>query len=146
MKKLMIASILGLSSLGLVACSSDDDSTPNGNNNPMVGEWKAQTLSYTIPNGPTHEFPFTAITDGCDVDDIELRANNSAELEVESKVNEVCTEAHYQGSWTEEVVTFADQNPKHVVSVSGNELVLKYEMTYGSYGDIEVTVKYAKQD
>jgi hypothetical protein len=141
MKKLLFASILGLSSLGFVACSSDDDSTPV-NADPMVGEWKAVELSYTIPNGPTHTFPFSAITNGCDVDDIELRANNSADVEVENKVNDVCTEQHYTGTWNNEVVNVEGLNPKQVVSVDANQLVLKYWMTYGTYGDIEVTVKY----
>lgn len=143
MKKFFVASIVGLSSLGFIACSSDDDSTPT-NNDPMVASWKAAELSYTIPNGPSHTFPFSAITQGCDVDEIELRANNSAEVEVENKVNDVCTEQHYVGTWTNEVITLDGINPKQVVSVEANKLVLKYWMTYGSYGDIEVTVSYTR--
>lgn len=144
MKKLIFASILGLASFGFVACSSDDDSSTPINTDPMVGDWKAVELSYSIPNGPSHTFPFSAITAGCDVDEIELRANNSADVEVENKVNEVCAEVHHVGTWNNEVISVEGLNDKQVVSVDANQLVLKYWMTYSTYGDLEVTVKYIR--
>lgn len=143
MKKFALALGLLVSSFGFIACSSDDDATPV-DNNPMVGDWKAVDLSYTMPNGETHTFPFASITGGCDVDEIELRANNSAELEIENKVEDVCTEQHISGTWNDEVITFDGVNPKYVVSVDATTLVLKYEMTYGNFGTIEVTVSYAR--
>lgn len=148
MKKIFFVCALAVAGFGLTACSSDDDSN-NGtvNTSPMVGEWKAVELSYTMnPNDPnsTHTFPFVVVSQGCDVDELDLKPNYSAELEVENKVDDVCTEKKYFGSWDEEKITLDGINNKDVVSVSQNELVLKYVMDYGNYGTIEVTVKYVR--
>lgn len=144
MKKFFVASIVGLSSLGFIACSSDDDSTPT-NNDPMVGSWKATDLTYTVPVIGTHTVPFSATTDGCDVDELELKANNTIDLERESKVNEVCTETHTGGSWNATTVTVeGETEPREVVSATPNAIELKYEMTFGTYGTTYVTVKYVR--
>lgn len=148
-KKVLFASAVVVAGLGFTACSSDDDNNPVIDANLRVGEWKAVELSYsfTIPGGEpqTHTFPFSTITNGCDVDELELRANNSVDLETESKVGEVCTEAHIAGTWTDTAITVqGEETPREVVSVTASELVLKYMMEYGNYGTTEVTVKYTR--
>lgn len=146
MKKLFFASALILTGLGITACSSDDDSSGGSVvTNPMIGEWEAVELSYIMPGSDTsHTFPFTAITAGCDVDEIVLTSNFASKLDVETKEEGVCIEKTYVGSWDNEKITFDGMNTKYVVSSSETELVLRYEMTYSTYGDLEVTVKYTK--
>lgn len=142
-KKVLFASAIVVAGLGFTACSSDDDNTVE--TNAMVGEWKAQTVSYVRPDtGQTMTHDFSMITGGCDVDELELRSNNVADLEIESKVAENCVESHIAGTWNDTSVTIAgEEAAREVVSVSATELVLKYEMTWG-YGTTEVTVNYKK--
>ncbi len=144
MKKIFLASALFIGGLAFFSCSSDDDSG-TGSNNPMVGEWTAVNITYEIPGMGTHTVPFSAITDGCDVDELELKADNSADLETEAKVDGVCVESHSAGTWNDNSVTITgEENPRSVVSVSNSELQLKYVMTYEGYGTTEVVVSYSK--
>lgn len=142
MRKVFVLATLAVASLGFTACNSDDDNTTT---NPMIGEWKAQTLSYVRPdNGQTMTHDFSLITGGCDVDELELRQNNTADLEREGKIDEVCVESHTAGTWNENSVTIEGETaPREVISVSATELVLKYNMTW-QFGNTDVTVKYTK--
>ncbi len=142
MKKIIFASILA--GMVFTSCSSDDDSG-NGNNSPMVGDWKAVDITYTIPGMGDHTVPFNAITQGCDVDELDLNANNSANLETEAKNGEVCVETNTAGTWNDTTVSInGETEPRQVISVSNTELVLKYEMEYQPYGTTLVSVKYVK--
>lgn len=143
MKNIFVAAALTVAALGFTACSSDDDN--NVAQSPMVGEWKAQTVSYVRPDtGEIMTHDFSMITNGCDVDELELRANNVADLEIESKVNDVCVEAHKPGTWSDAKVTIeGEELSREVISITATELVLKYNMTWG-YGTTDVTVKYVR--
>lgn len=148
-RKILFASACVIAGLGFTACSSDDDNNPTLETNLLVGDWKATELSYTftIPGGEpqTHTFPFSQITDGCDVDELELRANNSADLETENKVDEVCVESHTAGTWNDTSVTIeGEEAAREVISVDATKLVLKYMMNYGNYGSTAVTVSYSR--
>lgn len=144
MKKIFLVPVLIMGGLGIFSCNSDDDSGSD-NNSPMVGEWKAVDLTYEIPGMGSHTVLFSQITNGCDVDELELRADNSVDLETESNVDGVCEESHTAGTWNETSVTISgEENPREVVSVTNTELQLKYVMTYANYGTTEVTVRYEK--
>jgi len=142
MKKIFIALALIAAGSGFTSCSSDDDQ-----GSAMLGDWKAVEFTYQIPDSDeTHTFPFNMITNGCDVDELDLEANNTADLETEAKVNETCVESHTTGTWNETSVTInGEENPREVISVTNTELKLKYVMTYENFGTTEVTVKYTKQ-
>lgn len=142
-KKVLLTSAVLVAGLGFTACSSDDDN--NTTPNPLLGDWKAQTVSYVRPDtGETMTHDFAMITNGCDVDELELKADNIADLETESKIDGVCVEAHAPGTWNENSVTILGETaPRQIVSVSGTELLLKYMMTY-QFGTTEVTVKYSR--
>lgn len=142
MRKIFVLTALSAISFGFTACSSDDD---NPSQNPMVGDWKAQTVSYVRPDtGETMTHDFALITNGCDVDELELRQNNVADLERENKVESVCVENHTAGTWNETSVSIeGEEASREVVSVTSTELLLKYTMTY-QFGTTEVTVKYSK--
>ena len=144
MKNIFVGAALAVAALGFTACSSDDD---NNVESPMVGDWKAETLSYVRPDTGetmTHPFSHELISEGCDVDELELKANNIADLEIESKVDEACVESHIAGTWTDTIITIlGETTPREVISVSSTELVLKYNMTIG-FGTTDVTVKYSK--
>lgn len=141
MKNIFVTATLVVIAFGFTACSSDDDN--NVAQSPMVGEWKAQTVSYVRPDtGETMTHDFSMITNGCDVDDLELRADNVADLERES--GEGCLESHTAGTWNETSVTIVGEElAREVISVTATELTLKYNMTWG-YGTTDVTVKYSK--
>lgn len=141
-KKVLFASAVVVAGLGFTACSSDDDN-PTVEANPLVGEWKAQTVSYVRPDtNETMTHDFSMITGGCDVDDLELRADKVADLERES--GEGCPETHTPGTWNDEEISIeGEEKSREIISVSATELVLKYNMTWG-YGTTDVTVKYAK--
>lgn len=142
MKKILLASFL----VGMVftSCSSDDDSG-SSNNNPRVGDWKATEITYTIPGMGDHTVAFSSITQGCDVDELFLKANNTVELETEAKTNEVCVESIITGTWNDTTVSInGESEPRQVISVTNTELVLRYEMTYPQYGTTMVSVKYVK--
>lgn len=142
MRKIVFASFLA--GMVITSCNSDDDSG-NGNNNPMVGDWKATEITYTIPGMGDHTVAFSSITQGCDVDELELKANNTVELETEAKVDGLCVEFTITGTWNEDTVTVnGETEPRQVESVNNSELVLKYEMTYPQYGTTMVSVKYVK--
>lgn len=145
MKKFFVTAAVVVAGFGFTACSSDDDNS-QADNNLRVGDWKAVELSYIRPDtGETHTLPFSMITGGCDVDDLELRQNNTVDLETESKVDEVCVEAHIAGSWNDTSVTVeGEETAREIISVTSTELVLKYTMTYGGFGTTEVTVRYIK--
>ncbi len=142
MKKIVFASFLA--GMLITSCSSDDDSG-NGNNNPMVGDWKATEITYTIPGMGDHTVAFSSITQGCDVDELGLKANNTVELETEAKINEVCVESTTTGTWNDTTVNInGETETRQVISVSNTELVLRYEMTYPQYGTTMISVKYVK--
>ena len=144
-KKVLFASAILVAGLGFTACSSDDDNNPPVEANPLVGEWKAETVSYVRPdNGETMTHDYNMITFGCDVDVLTLFADNTSDLEVYDKVEEDCVENHKSGTWNDEAVTVeGEEAPREVISVNDSELELKYEMTYG-YGTTVVTVKYSR--
>lgn len=150
-KKVLFASAVVVAGLGFTACSSDDDN-PTVEANPLVGEWKAETISYDFVNPQTgetmtntHPFSHPMISEGCDVDELELRANNVADLEIESKVDNACVESHIAGTWNDTSVTIEGETPaREVVSVTATELKLKYMMTFPAFGTTEVTVTYLR--
>lgn len=150
MKNIFVGAVLAVAAMGLTACSSDDDN--NVSQDPMVGDWKAYELSYSFVNPATgelmtntHPFSHEMISEGCDVDELDLKANNIADLEIESKIDGTCVESHIAGTWNATTITIlGETSAREVISVSATELVLKYPMTFTQFGTTDVTVKFSK--
>lgn len=174
MKRLFIVAAFLMSGAAFVSCSSDDSTvsvevpvtpptsdtvTPEPEPEPepeptsnMVGVWKAETLSYsfTIPGQPeqTHEFPFdhASLKQGCGTDYLTVLQGTTVSLKQNNKNTAgACEDVTLGGTWTESSITISGESePREVISVNANQLVLKYSMTYsGRTTDVNVT--YSKQ-
>lgn len=145
MKKIFVAAAIIVAAFGFTSCNEDDDNPVN--DSLMVGDWKALEFTYQVPGSDeTHTFSFSMITDGCDVDELDLSADNTADLEMETKENEECVEVHTPGTWDEtSVMINGEETPREVASVTVTELKLKYAMSYQNFGTVEITVTYTRQ-
>lgn len=143
MKKLFAFAVAAVIGFGAVSCNNDDDSK---NVSPLVGTWKAETVSYTFGD-QTHTYPYNVDGGpfaGCPVDMLNLNENNSAVLEehIPNEADE-CTTVASNGTWTDTNVNVKDID-RTVVSIDGNELVLAYPISF--YGQtLPITVNYSRQ-
>lgn len=142
MKKLLSIAVIALIGFGATSCNNDDDSSVN----PLVGVWKAETVSYTIGN-QTHTYPYNIDGGpfaGCDVDFLTLNTDHVASLEEHLKNDEdVCEPVFTEGTWNELKVNVKGVE-REIDSIEGNELVLSYPLTL--YGQtLPITVVYSRQ-
>ncbi|MFA5618736.1 MAG: hypothetical protein WDA08_00370 [Weeksellaceae bacterium] len=143
MKKIFFGVAMVVLALGFTSCSSDDDVVVA---DPMVGVWKAETVSYTF-GGETHTFPYNIAGgpfEGCEVDFLTLSNDNSASLleHIKNDAN-VCEDVTSIGSWTDEIVNVKDTD-RIVDALSETTLTLTYPIVF--YGQsLPITVNYSKQ-
>ena len=144
MRKIVLASALVMAGLGFVACDSDDNS---GDQNQMIGTWEATDLSYTMPDGNSHTWPFDhpSIKQGCATDYLTLSGNNNASLKENNKEGDDCVDVTITGTWNDETVTInGEEEPRRVIDVTETTLTLEYPFTFGQFST-DVTVTYTRQ-
>lgn len=135
-----VAIVLVVTGTLFTACSKDD--TNKTEVNPLIGEWKAETLTYTYGVTNTHPFNDPYFKKGCATDYITLNASNTASLIENNKVEEECVNQEFTGVWTNETITLKEAN-REIISVNSNELVLVYDLSFMG-GTLPVTVKYSR--
>lgn len=145
MRKIVLASALVMAGLGFVACDSDDNS---GDQNQMVGTWEATDLSYTMPDGNSHTWPFDhpSIKQGCATDYLTLSGNNNASLTENNKNDaDECIDSVIDGVWNDETVTInGEEEPRRVIDVNETTLTLEYPYSFMGF-ETDITVTYTRQ-
>ena len=143
MKKIFFIAALAVVGLGATACSSDDDAAAV---NPLVGTWKAETLTYTFGGQTnTHPYDHPMFKEGCATDYLTLNENQSASLKENNKNTEdVCVDETANGVWTEDVITLEGMDVRNIESVTNSNLVLVYPLTFMGQ-TLDITVSYSKQ-
>ena len=143
MKKIFFIAAMAVVGLGATACSSDDDAATV---NPLVGTWKAETLTYTFGDQTnTHPYDHPMFKQGCATDYLTLNENMSASLTENNKnTEEVCVDEVSNGVWTETAINLQGMDVRNIESFTNSELVLVYPLTFMNQ-TLEVTVKYSKQ-
>jgi hypothetical protein len=74
MKKIFLFVAVAALGLGTVACSSDDNSSPNYQND-ILGEWKEVKTTYLDKDRKVVDEETASTNDGCGVDEIEFKSN-----------------------------------------------------------------------
>ncbi|WP_277633060.1 hypothetical protein [Avrilella dinanensis] len=144
MRKIVLASALVMAGLGFVACDSDDNS---GDQNQMIGTWEATDLSYTMPDGNSHTWPFDhpSIKQGCATDYLTLSGNNNASLKENNKEGDDCVDVTITGTWNDETVTInGEEEPRRVIDVTETTLTLEYPYSFMGF-ETDITVTYTRQ-
>ena len=147
MKKLVaICAFLALP-FAISSCSSDDNSVIRKKGD-YEGTWITDSLSYTIPNGPTMKHKFSDMPGGPDAitQDVMTLTEDKATL-VETTRGGV-TKPQVQGAIVDKVITFTSDDPTHtprtIVSSTEQKLIVVYDIAMK--GDkLPVTVTYLKK-
>ncbi len=125
------------------ACSKDDDNkTPTVD--PLVGEWKADTITYSAEgHSGTYPFNHEIFKGGCATDYLTIKADNTVSLKENNKVDEECVDQVSTGTWTAEKIVVKDED-RTISSVTDTELTLVYNLNF--MGQVRpITVKYLRQ-
>lgn len=145
MKKKNLLAVFLLATAGFFISCNDDDNTTKPH--VLEGIWKAETLSYDIPNVHSGSYPFDhpMMKQGCATDYLTISENGVAELKENNKNGENCEDEILSGTWTEETVTISgEETPRQISSVNSEELILVYPYTMMGH-TTDVTVTYSRQ-
>lgn len=129
------------------ACSKDDDNktpTVDPTVDPLVGVWKAETLSYSMEShSGTYPYDHQIFKGGCTTDFITINANNTVVLKENNKVEEECVDQESTGTWSAEKINVKDAD-RQIISVDDTKLVLVYDLFFMGQ-TLAVTVEYSRQ-
>jgi hypothetical protein len=138
-----VAIMLLVTGLLFTACSKDDDNKSEVVN-PLVGEWKAELLSYTMGGHTgTHPFNHEYFKQGCGTDYITLTNAKTVKLKENNKVEQECVDQESTGTWTDEKINVKGAD-RQIVSVDDTKLVLIYDLFFNG-ATLPVTVEYSRQ-
>ncbi|MDM1408492.1 hypothetical protein [Myroides sp. DF42-4-2] len=147
MKKLVaICAFLALP-FAIASCSSDDNVIRKKSD--YEGTWVTDSLSYTIPNGPTMKHKFKDMPGGDDAitQDIMILTEDKATL-VETTKKGVDQPA-VQGVIKDQVITFNSGDPRHtprtIVRTTDAKLTVVYDIAMRG-DNLPVTVTYLRKN
>ncbi|HUH51685.1 MAG TPA: hypothetical protein VLZ11_06270 [Flavobacterium sp.] len=136
-----VAIVLLVTGTLFTACSKDDNKSEV---DPLVGEWKAEILSYTMGGHTgTHPFDHEYFKQGCGTDYITLTSAKTVSLTENNKEGELCVDEVFAGTWNDQQITVKGA-VREIISVNASKLVLIYDLDYSGQ-TLPVTVEYSRQ-
>lgn len=136
-----VAIVLLVTGTLFTACTKDDNKSEV---NPLIGEWKAETASYSMPgHSGTYPFDHPTFKQGCGTDYLTISANNTVSLKENNKVDEICVDQVAAGTWTNETINVKGAD-RAVISVDATKLVLVYDLSFMGQ-TLPLTVEYSRQ-
>ncbi|WP_413513619.1 hypothetical protein [Myroides odoratus] len=147
MKKIVaICAFLALP-FAIASCSSDDNSVIRKKSD-YEGTWVTDSLSYTIPQGPTfkHKFSDMPGDDTAVVQDIMTLTEDKATLVETTKSGS--TNPTIQGVIKDQVITLISDDPRHtprkIQAATERKLTVVYDINMRG-SNLPVTVTYLKK-
>ncbi|MDO4728634.1 MAG: hypothetical protein Q4B43_06480 [Bacteroidota bacterium] len=141
--------LLAVAMVGFAAVSCSDDNNKSTSISPLIGTWKAETLSYDVPGVHAGTYPFNhpMIKHGCDTDYLELKEGNISKLTENNKVIDAgdCENADFTGTWVNDKIFLNGKAERTILSIEGDTLKLTYPMQFGNFPEIDVVVKYSRK-